>query len=194
MSIAPRETVIYHANCDDGFCAAWLHNRHDRREREWETQYVAANYSDDPPDIGGHDVVIYDFSYPRDMLLTLHEMANSLLVFDHHKTARDALEGLDFCTFDMDKSGARLAKEHLDPDGGDNWLVDYVEDRDMWWKKLPGNRRITAGLRSYPREFEAWDAVYERGPDKLADEGEHILRYQQRLIEAATFAEAEGEQ
>lgn len=178
------ELVIYHANCDDGFCAAWLHHRHGA----YPGEYVAANYDDDPPDVKGRDVLIFDFSYPRDVLVRMHEEAESLLVFDHHKTAKEDLEGLGFCTFDMSKSGARLALEFLDPldaTSGHNWLVDYVEDRDMWWKKLPKNREVRAGLQSFPYDLEVWDGIYERGMEALAEVGRPVVIYQDRLIAKA---------
>lgn len=204
MSTAQQlpELVIYHANCDDGFCAAWLHSRYGRRMGE----YVAAQYGDDPPDVAGRDVLIFDFSYPREVLLKMHEEANSLLVFDHHKTAEAALAGLDFCTFDMDKSGARLAQEYLAslfPETEDraciqpgdvliNWLVNYVEDRDMWRFSLPDSKAVTAGLRTYPREFAVWDQIYAVGPDALVREGRSILRYQEQMIAAAMSKDNTG--
>ena len=175
------ELVIYHANCDDGFCAAWIHKRHSVRGGE----YVPAQYGSDPPDVQDRDVLIFDFSYPRDVLLAMKDAAHSLLVFDHHKTAEAALAGLDFCTFERDKSGARMALEYMGGEGAENWLVDYVEDRDMWWKKLLGNRHVRAALHSYPYDFKVWDGIFGRGAITLRREGQSLLRYQNLLLEAA---------
>ena len=166
------ELVIYHSNCDDGFCSAWLHWRHSPRKGT----YFPAQYQEEFPwhlltGADYHDsVLILDFSYPRDVLervaVACGTAGGTLLVLDHHKTAAEHLDGFPHAIFDMNKSGARLTLEHLMPDAcamGDNWLVDYVEDRDLWRKELPMNREIRAALQSYPYDFEEWEAVYERG-------------------------------
>ena len=184
MSIADilPEFVIYHMNCDDGFCAAWLHRRHSPRLGE----YVPAQYGDPPPDVRDRDVLIFDFSYRRVDLERMHREANLLRVFDHHKTAEKELEGLDYCQVDMDKCGARMALEYLCGESADdNWLVDYIGNRDVWGSQLPNNELVRAGLSSYRRDFKVWDRIFERGPAALGRQGRHILRYQKRLVKAA---------
>ena len=100
--------VIYHSGCYDGFCAAWIFWRQFPK-----AEFVPANYGDDPPDVRGKSVFVVDFSYPRETLLRMNEESSSLVVLDHHRTAQKDLEGLDFCTFDMTKSGGRLAWEFI---------------------------------------------------------------------------------
>ena len=184
MSTPPHllpELVIYHANCDDGFCAAWLHHRHSPRLGE----YVPAQYGDPAPVVRDRDVLIFDFSYRRVDLERMHREARLLRVWDHHKTAEAELDGLDYCTFDRDKCGARMALEYLAGESADNWLVDYVEDRDLWRKKLPGNEHIRAALQSYPYDFEVWDRILELGANGLSRQGLHILRAYELMILSA---------
>ena len=81
---------IYHANCMDGFGAAWV---------VWkyfggEVGMHAAGYGSPPPEVGGRDVVIVDFSYKREVLEALAKEARSVLVLDHHKTAQEDLAGV----------------------------------------------------------------------------------------------------
>lgn len=103
-----NKTIIYHANCTDGFCSAWLCHL------VWpDAEFIPANYGWNPPNVTGKDVLIVDFSYPREVLLNLKAQASSLVVLDHHKTAENALAGLDFCHFDMTKSGAGLTWDYL---------------------------------------------------------------------------------
>ena len=179
--------VIYHANCNDGFCAAWLYWRAVGRQPDLlgagAVEYVSAQYGDNPPDVRGKHVLIFDFSYDRAALQKMHSEAATLRVFDHHKTAQEELEGLDYCTFDMKKSGARLAQEFLGE--GDNWLVDYTEDRDLWWWQLPSSQEVSAGLMSYPRMFKTWEQLFQRGMPRLREEGSAILRYQETLVRSA---------
>lgn len=181
-ALAPglEDLVIYHDECDDGFCAAWLHWRQGARRAGVE--YWSAQYGDKWPQasVTGKRVLIVDFSYPRSILEDIREKAKSLRVLDHHKTAEAELRGLPYCTFDMNKSGGRLMQEYLGANR--NWLVDYTEDRDLWRWKLPDSRAISAALRSWPREFDLWESLYDGGRAPLADDGMAILRANKRAV------------
>lgn len=172
---------IYHANCNDGFCAAWLFHR-----AYPDAEFHAATYGDTPPDVRDRDVYILDFSYKRDVLLALIRDAESLTLLDHHVTAKADLADIEGATivFDMTKSGARLAAEFLQLPSAP-MLVDYTEDRDLWRWQLPSSREINAALSSYPRNFAIWDLLDASSIDELAVEGAAILRYQQQLVDAA---------
>ncbi len=174
--------IIYHANYADGFCAAWL------CDQIWPNdEYIPASYGDAPPDVTGKDVLILDFSYSRETMLALKSSAKSLRCLDHHKTAEEALQGLDFCTFDMGRSGAILTWDYLVEagllkDAALPWLVPFVQDRDLWLWKLPLSREINAALASYPMDFAVWDKLATtQTPVSMAIQGEGILRYQQQL-------------
>lgn len=189
------DLVLYHAGCWDGFCAAWLAHK-----AFPDAQFVPVQYGQEPPDVTGRDVWILDFSYKRPVLLAMKEKAKDILVADHHKTAQADLEGLDWCIFDMEKSGARLTWELL----WDNkllpaawledrpslcnliapWLVDYTEDRDLWRWSLPSSKAVNAALRTFPLEFALWDRLAKKHADELVQEGNAIIRYQQKLIES----------
>jgi oligoribonuclease NrnB/cAMP/cGMP phosphodiesterase (DHH superfamily) len=174
---------IYHKNCADGFAAAltvWL-----KYGDRWD--YRAAQHGDEPPEVTGRDVLIVDFSYPRRQLEALRHAANCLTVIDHHKTAADDLTGLDYCIFDMHKSGAVLTWEYLFPNRPVPLLLQYVQDRDLWQWKLPSSKAVSAALRLTPTTFPAWQALLM--DDRLADlanMGEILLQYQMGCVEAAT--------
>lgn len=135
--------VLYHADCNDGMgaaYAAWL------KFGDY-AKYLPVQYNRPLPEIaGGSDVFILDFSYKRDILESLRQVSNSLLVLDHHKTARDDLIGLDYATFDMNKSGAMLAWEYFHPDKEVPNLIKLIQDRDLWIFGLPGSREVAAAL------------------------------------------------
>lgn len=193
-----KALVVYHKNCWDGFCAAWLFH-----VAGWgdSVGYVAAQYGDAPPDCNGKRVYIVDFSYPRDVLRRIAAQCISLVVLDHHATAQQALANFDHewavdsgidrteTIFDMDKSGARLTLEYLVGHGYlqpevHPWLVDYTEDRDLWRWKLEQSKAINAAIRSYPLDFEKWDMMAARGPFEgpWLQEGQAILRREQQII------------
>jgi hypothetical protein len=177
-----KPLVIYHAGCADGFTAAWVADR-----ALGGAELRAAHYGEAPPDVAGRDVYVLDFSYPRAVLLRMYSEARSILVLDHHKTAQADLEGLPFCTFRMEESGASLAwwywhdAEELPP------LVAYVRDRDLWRHELPNTREINAWLRSFEFGLDTWDALrtdLERWPDSCVGVGSAILRGERRVVES----------
>lgn len=175
--------IIYHAGCVDGLVAAWV-ARLCFAEPE-KVECIPAQYGDAPPDVADADVVIVDFSYPRDALVRMASDARSIVVIDHHKTAREALEGLEFCTFDMERSGAGLAWDILHPGKPRPWIVDYVEDRDLWRWALPDSREVNAWLQSMPLTFEAVGSALDAGRDAALHAGRAVTAAQRRYIELA---------
>lgn len=174
--------VIYHANCWDGFCAAWV-----ARKKLREIDAVPAHYGTEPPDVRERDVYILDFCYPLNALRLMAERARSLVVLDHHKTAQPVLDAADVThVFDLTKSGARLAWEWFYPDIRDSrvpWLVDYTEDRDLWRHGLVWTQEINAALRSYPLDFALWDALELKPCSDLVQEGTAIRRLERQMVE-----------
>jgi oligoribonuclease NrnB/cAMP/cGMP phosphodiesterase (DHH superfamily) len=183
--------VIYHHNCIDGFTAAWCAWRKFGNSAE----YIPAQYNEPAPDVTAADVLILDFSYPRQKLIEMHGAAKSLRVLDHHKTAEADLAGLDFCTFDMNRSGAGLAFDELLKFSRDvvegAVLVAYVEDRDLWRFALPHSKVINAYIGSFEFDFPTWSTLAEE-LDAIKDEfvnergvlmsGEAILRKDERYV------------
>lgn len=75
---------IYHENCADGFTAAWS---------VWkkfpDAEFYAGIYGQEPPDVIGKHVVFVDFSYKHDVLTEMSKKAESILILDHHKSAKE---------------------------------------------------------------------------------------------------------
>jgi len=93
------DCVIYHANCTDGFGAAFsawklLGNR---------AEYYPCTHGDKPPNVKGKNVVILDFSFDNKTTKKLIKDANNLLVIDHHKSAMVELHDISNTIFDMNK-------------------------------------------------------------------------------------------
>ncbi len=181
--------VIYHADCVDGFTAAWIAHRVFGETAD----YLPFKYGEDPPDFQGNEkVYILDFSFPRDVLLKIKKEVQVLVVLDHHKTAKNELEGLDFCIFDMNKCGARMTWEYFYPK--ESWdeeieappsLVIYVEDQDLWKENY--SKEISAAIQSYDFTWKNWDQLASWLSDTMQrmnviGQGEAILRYQEQSI------------
>lgn len=181
----PKTYVLYHGSgCLDGFTAAWCAYRAlgDR------AAYVGVQFHEPFPLMhDGSDVLIFDFTYPRDELLALKARMNSVLLIDHHKTSAEKLAGLDFVRVDQTRSGAMLAWEHFFPGVPAPKLVQWVQDGDLWTWELSHSRAVNAGLRSYPFSFKLWDDLMAN-PDPLIPAGEALIRFEQQIFEKALRA------
>jgi hypothetical protein len=162
--------VIYHDNCADGFTAAWAA----WRQLGEDAEYLPANYGDPPPEVDGREVYILDFSYPRAVLMAMKQRATYLHVLDHHRTAAEDLKDLPFATFDMKRSGAGLAWSYFHQ-GEPGWLVQYVEDRDLWRFALPDSKEANAWIGVAPRTFTRWESLSEYGLEAAVSAGRAVL-------------------
>lgn len=168
------DIVLYHAECSDGFGAAWA---------LWK-KFPNANFlpvkhgHPPPPDLKDRRVVIVDFSYARPILEAMASDTKELLVLDHHITAERALDGFSNAYFDQTKSGAVLSWEWTHGTAAP-WLLQYVQDKDLWAWALPRSREINAALASYPFDFNVWDNFTQ---STLEQEGRAILRYEHELV------------
>ncbi|TPN11700.1 phosphohydrolase [Mesorhizobium sp. B2-1-2] len=187
---------LYHADCTDGFGAAWaIHRR-------WPTcTFIPAEYGAplNLEDIEGKNILFVDFSAPAE---TLRAMVNeggarSVVVLDHHKSAQAALSGLPTFTgdmdfldpydpilvwFDMERSGAGMAWEFAHGPATVPDMIVLVEDRDLWRFSDPATKPFIAALNSYPQDFQVWDRLMLR-VEALIEEGEPILRAQAAAVE-----------
>lgn len=172
-----RPLVIYHANCADGFSAAWCF----WRKYGARADYVPGVYQTPPPPVRGRDVCLVDFSYKRAVVEAMIHEARSVTLIDHHKSALEDLKDLPgLAQFtDIERSGATLAWDFLFPDEPRPPLLDHIEDRDLWRFMLPGTREIQAAVFSFGYSFRKWDelmALDEDGLARLAIEGAAIER------------------
>lgn len=170
MTTLKRNLVIYHANCADGFGAAfamWL-------KLEDTADYVPLQYGYKPhelPDVKGRKVWIVDFSLPlEDMERVINEAAH-IKWYDHHKTAFE-MWGVTSqhvnvtlkkrIILDNDRSGALITYEEEDPDPIfiHQFLFDLLDDYDRWQFKLLDTKAFNKGLWSLtPWSFEQWDQL-----------------------------------
>lgn len=174
--------VLYHANCYDGFgaaYAAWKHFGDDAK-------YIPVSYGQPVPDMpGASECYIVDFSYPRQIIESLAEKF-PLTVLDHHKTAEVDLAPLirpdgfePRVVFDMNRSGALITWEYLHRTEAPK-LIQHISDRDLWQFKIPGSKEVHAALVSTPFDFDVWDKL---NVDDLIREGAACLKFQSQLVD-----------
>lgn len=84
-----KPLVIYHANCADGFTAAWA------VRQAIDADFHPGVYGEPPPELSGRDLVLVDFCYPPAVMQALQWKARSILVLDHHQSAEKDMPAND---------------------------------------------------------------------------------------------------
>lgn len=206
-----KPLVIYHANCTDGFGAAFA---------AWkklgdDAEYMPQNYGEASPDMWAEkcrdrDVYILDFSFPKLVMEHIFKAASRVVWRDHHKTAfemwcgkyergmqHDQIGDIGSCEIDIflddNKSGALLAWEYFHPDTEIPMLIQHIDDRDRWQFKLEGSKELHAALGSYrPWSLKQWEDIFWNNNHKeffsieatnLYTEGAAILHAQDQTIQ-----------
>ena len=173
------DCVIYHANCTDGFGAAFsawklLGNR---------SEYYACTHGDKPPNVKGKNVVILDFSFSNKVTKKMIKEANNLLVIDHHKSAVVELHDISNTIFDMSKSGATMSWEFFHPGKEPPKFIQYITDRDLWKWELPYSKEFSAAFDMVPFEFEEFEKFEDDSVfDDAVKRGSYILAYSKTVV------------
>ena len=189
------DLIVYHRSCPDGFCAAFIAHK-----RYPEAKLLARDHGLEPPyaEVKGKDVLVVDFSWrTREQNIEMASCTRSFRILDHHKTAQETLQGLDFVTFDMNRSGAGLAWDYLFGKDSINalmdyqglprpWWVNYVEDRDLWRKQLPQTDEVNAYIMTLPYEIQAWEGLTSmKTHEEAAFKGQGALAHIKHYVREA---------
>jgi oligoribonuclease NrnB/cAMP/cGMP phosphodiesterase (DHH superfamily) len=183
--------VLYHGNCPDGFTAAWV-----LQQEYSNATYIPVSHGEPPPfnEIADKEVLLVDFCYPRTSLLQVKAISRKTYVLDHHVTAQKECSDLDFCHFDMNRSGAGLAWQFLYADTKPTRLVEFIQYRDLGfiWSQPrdkwphPELDAIFTCIDSYNKTFDNFNTLAYNLTENLeliVSEGRAILRYKEGLIE-----------
>jgi hypothetical protein len=187
---------VYHGGCDDGFGAAFAVHM----GLQGMVELFAGAYDKPPPSdekLKNRDVIFVDFSYKKEAMWPIITKCRSLLILDHHKSAAEDLKFLDSkplqaingisawrrhvanpahrALFDMNRSGAMMAYNYFLSENA-CLFYEYLQDRDLWLKKLPNGDEFTIALRSYPQTIEKWSELIHWVPELIA-EGVSLQRY-----------------
>lgn len=205
-----KPLVFYHANCADGFGAAFA---------AWtkfgdNAEYVPVQYGEDIQyDFRDRDVYVLDFSYSRERMEFLFDFAARVVWLDHHKTAFEmwcgkyerGMQHVDISnpnvTIELNdnKSGALLAWEYFHPGTEAPMLIKHIDDYDRWQFKLEGTKEFNKALWGYaPWNFEQWKELCSQlevwddiaGPHFIYKEGRAILRAHDQNVQSVVKAAA----
>ena len=203
---APTKTVVlYHADCADGFgaaYAAWL----DLGPESDVVSYRPVKYGEvvDYSDLKGKVVYILDFSFPKNVMDLIIKECKVLIWLDHHKTAFQAWGVSDDAAYtytsnnvrivlDPDASGAMIAWRHFHGLAGLPRLIEHIDDYDRWQFKLVGTKAFNKALWAMaPWSFEQWYDTFGDGDtdiyDRFYELGEVLLKAHNNNVQAVLDA------
>lgn len=184
MNSSKYIAVLYHADCADGFGAAWS---------AWKKLKTSAVYIAVPPNnrelpssAKNTDLFTLDYTFPLDAVAQVRSQVRSFTVLDHHETNKEVAAMADNHLFDMAHSGAVLSWKFFHPGDPIPRLLRHVEDYDLWKFKLRHTREIAESLSLYDMNFKTWDKLvrdFEQGNGKkYIEEGNILLRLRDRRI------------
>jgi oligoribonuclease NrnB/cAMP/cGMP phosphodiesterase (DHH superfamily) len=177
--------VIYHKNCNDGTASAYA--------AWWKfgstAKYIPHMYGEPEPQLPADCEYLYilDYSFPLPIMQKLwKQLDGRMQVIDHHKTAEAALSGFPNCIFDMTQCGAVLSWKFFHPDIPLPKFLDYIQDYDLWTKKLPYTDEVTAYINSFERTIDMFQShikTFLIDFDGVVSQGRAMLRYHERDVE-----------
>jgi oligoribonuclease NrnB/cAMP/cGMP phosphodiesterase (DHH superfamily) len=154
--------VIYHADCLDGFGAAWCAFK----TFGSAARYVAARFGEPfPKHSEDCEIYILDFCYPPQTLLKAAKTAKKIIVIDHHITVQQQFENVvmpeNIClNFDLNHSGCVLAWHYFYASKDVPMILKHIEDRDLWNFELAGTKEITSALyEQLPITFKSFEKL-----------------------------------
>lgn len=162
--------VVTHGNCSDGFTSSTIVRMYlksigvDLGTVTFFDAFHGSDFSKLPDMMRDKFVIICDFSFSKVLFDKMVDATHgNILVLDHHKTAQEALKDVlpGYLVFDMNHSGAFITWTYFF--GFDNVpkAVLYVEDNDIWTKKLPKTLEFTAYMFSRKFDFDEYEKFFD---------------------------------
>ena len=180
--------IVYHKGCLDGFGGAYVFYL----KYGLTVEYFQGVYQEfDITPLFGREVYFVDFSVSADDIAILLSKGCKITVLDHHRTAIEALSGIQHPNFinkcDMQRSGCILAWQHCFPGKSIPGVFLHIEDRDLWKFSIEGTREVTSALYSLRMNFQTWsEEAFQIS--KLKEIGVHLLRQQENSIRSILAA------
>lgn len=189
-----KTIVYYHANCADGFGAAYAAHQYFGDAADYIPWLAGVDLELDH--LTNAEVYCLDFCPPN--LEYVLAFADKVWVIDHHDKAKaivakiqndgTTVRDLTF-KFSEENSGCIATWKHFFPEDDPPLFLTYVEDRDLWKWDLNDSREINAYILSQPMTFDDWRELeddIDYGKWSLEDcvsKGEAILRCRQQLVD-----------
>ena len=175
-----KVAIVYHSPCMDGAAAAWAMAKHVRVAGHEPVFFPALPHT--TPDTSGCGERVF-----VDMCPAVIEERD--WVFDHHKTAEQAVAAHGRGFFSRCQSGAGLVWSHGREVTDSGTLgsmpeaLQYIQDRDLWAWKLVKAREVSASIHTdNPTPEYIGQLVRDWDLERHIARGTAILEYQDSLV------------
>lgn len=186
--------VLYHADCTDGFSAAWAA----WKKFEDRADYIGIDPGTKPIEgLKNREVYMVDLVYPVQYIDGLVKENKKFVAIDHHFSNKETFKSIpNGSVFDLNHSGAVLAWQYFHPEVKTPKFLEHVEDMDLWRFKLPKTKEIISYLDMVDFNFNEWSRISDGVEDaskfnEYTTIGALILNYQDKLIERIVSNHAE---
>ena len=177
--------VLYHAECTDGFGAAWAAYK----TLGTTADYHPVVYQTPPPDgLVGKTIYTLDFTYSRPVMEKLIRDNKQVTALDHHVTARETTELTHDFRYALDHSGAMLAWEYFHPGVPPPYLIRIIEDTDLHRYAIADSVTLSDWLDQFDFEFKLYSKMARTldsasGVRRALRQGVTIRAYREKLVE-----------
>jgi oligoribonuclease NrnB/cAMP/cGMP phosphodiesterase (DHH superfamily) len=185
--------VIYHADCSDGFGGAWTAWKKFRDNAD----YVAVFHQQDVPEgLSNKEVYMIDFTYPESIMRGVMDTNKKVVAIDHHESNEEVTKMAEDYRYDVNHSGSVLAWMYFHPDKEVPLMLKYIEDTDLWNKKMPNTEAVFSYLDYFDFDFEIWSQLAEgfEKEDEFKEfikKGNFIFQYQCKMVKRIISGNAE---
>lgn len=166
-----KQYIIYHDKCTDGLTSAaifnyWIEKHSYRNAHDYE--FIPGYFQMKKEDLEKlKDGVVFflDFSLKKDLFEYVLDIANNVVLIDHHKGAYDELNHLFNrsnlkVVFDLEECGSTLTWKYLFSNVEVPLIIKHVRDRDIWKWENKNSKAYLASLDMNPFALESFISFY----------------------------------
>jgi len=175
--------VFYHADCTDGFTAAWV---------AWKkfgdkAEYIAYNHENNVPEIKDKEIYTVDMTFPKEITERLMRDNKRLTSIDHHISNKEITLMTQEGLFDNNHSGCILAWKYFFPNETAPMFLEYIEDYDIWIHKYK-SKALYQYLNLFDRDFKTWSQLVTDFDDEakrkiMIEKGELLFQFEDKIID-----------
>lgn len=176
--------VFYHADCTDGFTAAWVAYK----KFGDGADYIAAFYDDVPPKLTKKEIYMLDMSFSEEIVSRLMRDNTRVTIIDHHKSRKEIALMTQNPLYSDKKSGATLAWQYFFPGKSVPQFLKHIEDYDLWRHALKGTKELYAYLSLFDYQFASWSKIIAdfeilEKRKQIIQKGKILLEHEMKIVE-----------
>src|SRR3989344_666110 len=142
LKISKEIIILYHADCNDGFGAAWAACRTVGDLAD----YIPVTLGLYPSDFTNKEIYTLDLTLPKEITEKLLNTNKRLTSIDHHISAEEVTKMTQDYSFDNSHSGSVLAWKYFHPEKPVPRLLLFIEDVDIWKWEYPESRNFISAF------------------------------------------------